>query len=96
MFIKRDEYERLVDSDQIRQNLEQEVQRLAEQISAEVKDCKVGPWCKGCKYLGKDNADLQKYPGFFGSSYVVQKAGRVTYCKKHLRELCPEFELASN
>lgn len=96
MFIKRDEYERLVDSDQIRQNLEEEVQRLAEQISAEVKDCKIGPWCKRCKHLGKDNADLHKELTFFGYPYVTQEAGRVTYCRKHLHEICQEFELASN
>ena len=43
MFIGRKEYERLVNSDKIRQKLEEEVKRLAEQISAEVKDCNVGP-----------------------------------------------------
>jgi hypothetical protein len=24
--------------------------------------------------------------------YVKERAGRVTYCKKHLHEICPEFE----
>lgn len=58
MFIRQKEYERLVNSDKIRKNLEQEVKRLAELISAKVTDCKVGPWCKDCQHIGTDDADL--------------------------------------
>ena len=93
MFIGFGEYKRLLDSDQIRQNLEQEVKRLAELISAEVKDCKVGPWCNGCKHIGKENADLPASAPF-GPMYIKEKAGRVIFCKKHLHEICPEFESA--
>lgn len=92
MFIRQKEYERLVNSDKIRQKLEQEVKRLAEQISAEVKDCKVGPWCKDCQHIGNDSADLTIYSMWDDCEHVVERAGRVTYCKKHLHEICPEFE----
>jgi hypothetical protein len=91
MFIKRREYERLVNSDKIRKNLEKEVKRLAELISAKVTDCKVGPWCEGCQHIGTDDADLIG-ERLFEYIYVKEKAGRVTYCKKHLHEICPEFE----
>ena len=94
MFIGLKEYERLVHSDEIRKNLEKEVRRLAELISAKVTDCKIGPWCKNCKHIGTDRADLVNT--VLGNSwdfpYVVEEAGRVTYCKKHLHEICPEFE----
>ena len=62
-----------------------------QQISAEVKDCKVGPWCKDCQHIGTDDADLLG-ERLFEYMYIKEKAGRVTYCKKHLHEICPEFE----
>lgn len=51
----------------------------------------VGPWCKDCQHIGTDDADLLG-ERLFEYMYVKEKAGRVTYCKKHLHEICPEFE----
>lgn len=90
MFIKREEYERLQKADEQNKELEAEVKRLAELISSEVKDCKVGPWCKDCQHVGYDSAKVYG-SGLFGN-YVKALAGSVQYCKKHLHEICPEFE----
>ena len=93
MWIRREEYEKLQTDSMLKKKLEDEVERLAELISAEVKDCKVGPWCKGCKYIGTDKSEVYDMidPVHFG--WMVTTAGRVQYCKKHLYEVCPEFEL---
>lgn len=100
MFIKRKEYERLRKADEenaelreverLNKELEAEVERLAELISSEVKDCKVGPWCNDCQHVGYDSAKVYD-SGIFGR-YVEACAGSVQYCKKHLHEICPEFE----
>ncbi len=91
MWIKKDEYERLRDCEQMRAELEKEVVRLSEIISAKVEDCKIGPWCKDCKHIGCDRSVLRNMDVFMGS-YIKEVAGVVQYCKKHLHETCPEFE----
>lgn len=96
MRISEDEYERLKNSERMKNELEKEVARLAEMISLEVKDCKVGPWCKDCVHIGRDSAAITKYThdGIMGGECYVSNeyAGEVMYCKKHIHELCPEFE----
>lgn len=87
MFISKSKYAQLIDE---KQALCDEVQRLAEQISAQVADCKVGPWCAECKYLGYARAMKPLLPD--PSLYVAVKGGDVTYCAKHIRSICPEYE----
>lgn len=91
MWINKNEYDRLKDCEQMKFKLEQEVKRLADQVSAEVKDCKVGVWCKDCKHIGRDRSELKELT--FLGTYVRETDGEVQYCKKHLHELCPEFEV---
>lgn len=91
MWIKRNEYNRLQDCEQMKNELEKEVVRLSNMISAQVEDCKVGPWCQDCEHIGRDMA-VVKTPTLFGP-YVTETAGVVQYCKKHLHEFCPEFEM---
>lgn len=91
MWINRLELEKLRDDARMKIQLEQEVQRLAELISAEVKDCKIGPWCSGCRHHGTDRSVLSM-AGVMGHPFVCASAGEVSYCKKHIHEICPEFE----
>lgn len=93
MWIRREEYEKLQTDSMLKKKLEDEVERLAELISAEVKDCKVGPWCKECKYIGTDKSEVYNPIHPVHPSWMANTAGRVQYCKKHLYEVCPEFEL---
>lgn len=71
--------------------LELEVQRLSELISAEVKDCKIGPWCKDCKHIGRDMAIVTEI-GLMGYRFIKESGGEVQYCKKHLHNICQEFD----
>ena len=71
--------------------LDAECKRLAALISSETKDCKMGPWCKDCQHRGKDIAQVHEMSIMWGD-YVVAEAGEVIYCKKHLHEICPEYE----
>lgn len=90
MFVDRNEYEKLRDRAKLANKLEEECQRLAELISAENKDCRVGGWCKNCKYLGEDLSLITE--PWIGCGYIKELGGKVQYCMKHLREICPEFE----
>lgn len=91
MFVNRNEYEKLRDHAKLVDELEKECQRLADVISAKVVDCKVGVWCKDCKFLGKDRA-VVGMGGLPYSLFIKECAGEVQYCKKHLYKICPEFE----
>lgn len=95
MFIKREEYEQLYDRAKLVDELEKECQRLAELISAKVENCQIGIWCKDCIYLEEEKAEIKGYlcgcvntPDF---SFVKECAGKVYYCSKYLKEMCPEF-----
>lgn len=71
-----------------------EVFRLKEIIDAQVVDCNVGPWCNGCIHKGEDQA-YHNYEGewLYGQFVRVDsELGKIIFCKKHLHELCPEFE----
>ena len=86
-FVSKEKYEIL---EKTKAELEKEVQRLSALISAETKDCHIGVWCNDCKHKGFDSAPIKK-PELFG--WVTRgQTGEVTYCKKHLHEICPEFE----
>ena len=92
MFIKRAEYERLKSVEVLNAELESEIKRLAELISAEVKDCQIGPWCHDCQHIGRDRAVVTKYDSLLGLRFVKAHGGEVQYCKKRLHEMCPKFE----
>lgn len=91
MWIKRKEYNRLKRVEKMNNELEKEIGRLAEQISVQTENCKVGVWCKGCIHMGHDFSQVDHYSYWeYGAKDVC---GNVIYCKKHLHELCPEFEM---
>lgn len=86
MWIKKSEYERLKHCEQMKKKLDEETKRLAELISAQVEDCRVGPWCKDCVHIGYDVSKV------YGIEHYEETAGQVIYCKKHIHEMCKEFE----
>lgn len=90
MFISSSKYYDLVNKAELKEELEEEVKRLAEMISAEVKDCKIGPWCKECTHLGRDRSILSNKTLY--GPFISEVAGNVVFCKKHIHEQCPEFE----
>ena len=92
MFIYRNEYEKLCDRAKLVDELEKECKRLADLVSAQVEDCKIGVWCKDCQYFAEDKAFIKGSTFVFCNPYIKECAGEVQYCKKHLCEICPEFE----
>ncbi len=85
--IENDNLQRKVDA------FEKEVAELAEQITDKTPDCQVGAWCDDCKHIGYGKVKyLQRHK--YGSSWVNEKSGR--YCKKHLHNICGEFEMQTN
>ena len=76
----------------LKDELELEVARLAELLSDKTEGCSVGPWCKDCRHMGTDVSQVDEFlPEEW--VYIDGTAGRVMYCKKHLHEVCPEFEM---
>lgn len=92
MWIKRSEYKELQKYKRTAEELEKECKRLAEQITSQTEDCKMGVWCKECKHRGLDWSEDTESDFLLGWS-KRDEWGRVHYCKKHLHETCPEFEL---
>lgn len=92
MFIKREEYEQLCDRSRLVDELEKECHRLAELISAKVEDCKIGVCCRDCIYLKEEKSEIKGYLcGCSDFPFVRECAGKVYYCSKYLKEMCPEF-----
>lgn len=59
--------------------------------------CKIGPWCKDCShckiftqndYKFMAEGDFEAY-SFVGSA---EKENEYIYCKKHIHEICPEWQ----
>ena len=69
--------------------------RLAEEISAKNTDCRVGVWCKTCKYLRQEKALHEECfsDTLFGEWVTQNTVDEVWYCGKHLTELCPEHSI---
>lgn len=94
MFVFKSTYDKVVqkldDAEKMNQQLQLEVQRLAEEISAQNTDCQVGAWCKDCRHIRYDRAVIAKSDVPYG--YYAKKLinGNVMYCSKHLHDLCPE------
>jgi len=80
-------------------SLRDEIKRLGELISANVDDCRIGAWCKDCKHHGYENAQYKSYSKLYEGQSACwvsnQIDGEVWFCKKHLHEICPEFEAKS-
>lgn len=102
MWIKKDEYNNLInernrlktevqEKNIMNEALEKETRRLASLITEKVDDCNMGPWCHDCVHLGEDGVDFSGHI-FFSPRNRIQE-GKVTYCKKHLHEICPEHEM---
>ena len=92
MFISKNKYEELLETKKLKDELEKEVKRLADLISSQTKDCKVGVWCEDCIHMKRDRAVVAIHDYFLHSDFVVAEGGNVMYCKKHLHEICPEHE----
>lgn len=69
-----------------------EIVRLTSEISAQIKDCKVGPWCDGCKHKAYANTGKVRNHPQLGYPYCIVDGKNIQYCKKHLHDLCPERE----
>lgn len=97
MFIFKKEFQRLVECEKLKDELEKEVQRLADLITSQTKDCKMGVWCKDCRHCGTDKSVVENYLWDNGSIidwfFINTSGGEVMYCKKHLHEICKEFEM---
>lgn len=72
--------------------LEKEVRRLSELISGKTKDCAMGSWCDDCRYLGQDRAFTPKNTDYLLYHHISPYIGKVRYCKKHIYDICQEFE----
>ena len=90
MWISHREYVRLLAAQEAARQLKNEVDRLAALISEPVTDCKLGPWCKDCKHYGTDASHIVVQTM---TDWIESECGRVVYCKKHLHETCPEYEM---
>lgn len=107
MWISQKEYNRIKDRDDIHlqknvleqelkvcnfriEQLNMETKRLARLISEKTGDCQVGPWCDGCVHCGTDKATTDMFQNTLRFSHYID--GEVRFCKKHIHELCPEYE----
>ncbi len=96
MWISRDKYDDMNISVRMVPKLREEIKRLSNQITSQTTDCKMGAWCKDCAHLGSDKSTATVYVGGDILGYVqTYTDGYVEYCKKHLHEICPEFETKS-
>lgn len=92
MWIRKSEYKELRKCKRMKEQLEKECKRLAEQITSQTENCKMGVWCKECEHRGLDWSEDGDYD-CFGMWCKTDEFGRVEFCKKHLHETCPEFEM---
>lgn len=85
-------------SENARKALREEVERLSNIISSNTTDCKIGPWCKTCKHIEYDSAKYKTYDRYGNDRYGNDRYsrfmhdGKISYCMKHMHDLCPEFE----
>ena len=94
MWVSRKKYQMMDAALKMVPKLEEEISRLANQITDKTEDCAMGEWCKDCAHLGTDHSRATAYKGdpVFGD-YITYQNGTVKYCKKHLHEICPEFDI---
>lgn len=75
----------------LKERLENEIIRLSELISEKTTDCNVGIWCEDCVHCGRDSEIIYRCKDFSGI-WIFEDAGKVIYCKKHIHDICPEFD----
>ena len=83
------EYEQAIES------LNNGIRSLTDEINAKVSDCKVGEWCKDCKYHSVARmGSLEGIEERIINPWLSWEArySKYYYCSKHLHEICPEFE----
>lgn len=70
--------------------------RLATLVNGQTEDCKIGPWCDGCKHKREtygDIYDITQYKRAIWADVEEQIIrSKITICLKHIHELCPEFQ----
>lgn len=72
--------------------LTKKIKELTAELSAKTQDCQVGQWCVDCKHRGDILLPDHAEEFLFGSSFAEIYGDHVQYCKKHLHDICPEFE----
>lgn len=83
------------------QGVTEETKRLADIISSKNADCAVGPWCEDCDHVRRDKVVTGGYMKISNLEYGLRYStpatvdGYVTYCAKHLHDLCPEHSCNS-
>ena len=61
-------------------------------------ECNIGEWCVDCKHydcISLPNIAKEKrwlYDSWRESVWVTHEGQRVSYCKKHIHDICPEWE----
>lgn len=83
------EYKSVVES------LNNSIKELTDEINAKVSDCKVGEWCRNCKYRSATIiGDISGIKRCTDNPWIClnEKYSKYYYCSKHLREICPEFD----
>lgn len=95
------EYEDIISDLQVELRREQEnhkiankeIIRLTSEISAQVKNCNIGVWCNNCAHRAyASTGKLKRDSVLNNSAYYYVDGENIQYCKKHLHELCPEWE----
>lgn len=76
------------------QGLTKETERLAGIMSSNNTGCMVGSWCEDCDHVRRDKTITNGFEKMaeYGLKYFTLPTvdGYVTYCAKHLHDLCPE------
>lgn len=85
-----------------RDALKKEVKRLAAQITnmaTKATGCTAGPWCEDCAHRGVESApyrtyyDMEDFAKRHNTVYQIAESGTVWYCKKHIHDICPGFDI---
>lgn len=98
MFIRKEEYYRLLDCEEINKKLEDEIKRLEYQLNTRERTCKIGPWCKDCSHWVVDSsvitssrlAEYSLEDMYYGLPIPETIGGKVGYCNKYVHTLCPD------
>lgn len=73
--------------------LTKEIERVVNENHLMVKDagCEVGEWCKDCIHCGYAFIEKEQYATCGWYLYDIPEK-KLIYCKKHIHEICSEFE----
>ena len=104
MFISKEKYYHLLDCEELNKELENEIKRLEHILNTRERNCKIGPWCKGCSHWVNDisvitSSRLAAYSledMYWGLPLPKTFGGHVGYCNKYVHTLCPDREPISS